>query len=186
MNRIFCLETEWDKSVQNLKKKSAAESLLKFLENTIEVPHIFRQVATSQDFEFYINRLNHNTYSAYDMIYLCFHGEKKEIMFANGVNINICTFGSKHPNIFLNRNVHFGSCSSLRMKENEIREFKQNTNARMITGYTRDVDFMKSFVFELWLLNAIASYPNYSAKGIMKRAMDEMPYCVKRFGFVAY
>jgi hypothetical protein len=56
----------------------------------------------------------------------------------------------------------------------------------MITGYTKDVDFMTSFVFELWLLNAIATFPRYTAKGIMSKAMQEMPTYVKRFGFVAY
>ena len=56
----------------------------------------------------------------------------------------------------------------------------------MITGYTRDVDFMNSFVFELWLLSTIAAHPNYTAKGIMTRAVLEMPSHVKKFGFVAY
>lgn len=186
MNRIFCLETEWDKSIQDLKKKSAAKSLLEFLENTIDIPYAFRQVATSEDFAYYINHLNHNSYSAYDMVYLCFHGAKSAIEFANGVNLNLSTFGNKHKKLFLNRNVHFGSCSSLRMKEAEIIAFKQNTDARMITGYTKDVDFMTSFVFELWLLNAIATFPRYTAKGIMAKALQEMPTYVKRFGFVAY
>ncbi|MCQ2973538.1 MAG: hypothetical protein MJ211_01860 [Bacteroidales bacterium] len=186
MNKIFCLETEWDKSIQDLKKKSAAKSLLEFLENTLEIPYAFRQVATSQDFEYYINHLRFNSYKAYDMIYLCFHGAKSVIEFANGVNLNLKTFANKNLNLFENRNVHFGSCSSLRMKAEEIKEFKEHTNARMITGYTKDVDFMTSFVFELWLLNVIATHPNYTAKGIIARANAEMPSYVKKFGFVAY
>ncbi|MBP5368228.1 MAG: hypothetical protein J6Z01_07245 [Bacteroidales bacterium] len=186
MNKIFCLETEWDKSIQDLKKKSAAKSLLEFIENTMNIPYAFRQVATSQDFEYYINHLNYSSYSAYDMVYLCFHGAKSAIEFANGVNLNLRTFANKHENLFLNRNVHFGSCSSLRMKEEEIKAFKRHTNARMITGYTRDVDFMNSFVFELWLLSTIAAHPNYTAKGVMTRAVLEMPSHVKKFGFVAY
>ncbi len=180
------METEWDKSIQDLKKKSAAKSLLEFLENTLDIPFAFRQVATSEDFGYYINHLNHHSYSAYDMVYLCFHGAKSAIEFANGVNLNLATFGNKHENLFQNRNVHFGSCSSLRMKDEAIRAFKRNTNARMITGYTKDVDFMTSFVFELWLLNAIATFPRYTAKGIMAKALQEMPTYVKRFGFVAY
>lgn len=98
MNKIFCLETEWDKSIQDLKKKSAAKSLLEFLENTMNIPYAFRQVATSQDFEYYINHLNYSSYSAYDMVYLCFHGAKSAIEFANGVNLNLRTFANKHEN----------------------------------------------------------------------------------------
>ena len=37
MNRIFCLETEWDQTVHDLKSKSSALPLLDFLENTIKI-----------------------------------------------------------------------------------------------------------------------------------------------------
>ena len=48
MNRIFCLETEWDHSKHDLKMKSAVLPLLEFAENkyNLNVPHTFRQVAT--------------------------------------------------------------------------------------------------------------------------------------------
>lgn len=56
MNRIFCLETEWDQSKHDLKMKSAVLPLLEFVENkyNLNVPHTFRQVATEADFAYYI------------------------------------------------------------------------------------------------------------------------------------
>lgn len=46
------------------------------------------------------------------------------------------------------------------MEEDKAKEFKKLTKARMITGYKKDVDFVESFVFELWLFNVIANHPN--------------------------
>ena len=82
MNRIFCLETEWDQSMHDLKKKSTVLPLLDFLENTINIEYTFRQVATESDFNYYIDHLQQPSYNAYDLIYLCFHGQKKCICFA--------------------------------------------------------------------------------------------------------
>lgn len=52
MNRIFCLETEWDQSMHDLKKKSTVLPLLDFLENAINIEYTFRQVATESDFNY--------------------------------------------------------------------------------------------------------------------------------------
>ena len=40
MNRIFCLETEWEQTVHDLKSKSAVLPLLDFLRNTIKIDSI--------------------------------------------------------------------------------------------------------------------------------------------------
>lgn len=69
MNRIFCLETEWDQTMHDLKKKSTVLPLLDFLENTINIEYTFRQVATESDFNYYIDHLQQPSYSAYDLIY---------------------------------------------------------------------------------------------------------------------
>lgn len=76
MNRIFCLETEWDQTVHDLKSKSSALPLLDFLENTIKIEYTFRQVATEFDFKYYIEHLQQPSYRIYDLIYLCFHGRR--------------------------------------------------------------------------------------------------------------
>ena len=69
MNRIFCLETEWEQTVHDLKSKSAVLPLLDFLKNTIKIDYSFRQVATKFDFRYYIEHLQQPSYSAYDLIY---------------------------------------------------------------------------------------------------------------------
>ena len=56
----------------------------------------------------------------------------------------------------------------------------------MITGYTEDVDFTSSFIFETWLLNAMWVNSDFAAKRINDLAENEMPYYTKKFGFEAF
>lgn len=98
MNRIFCLETEWDQTMHDLKKKSTVLPLLDFLENTINIEYTFRQVATESDFNYYIDHLQQPSYSAYDLIYLCFHGQNKCICFADKTDLDLMAFAEKKEN----------------------------------------------------------------------------------------
>ncbi len=188
MNRIFCLETEWDQTVHDLKSKSSALPLLDFLENTIKIEYTFRQVVTEFDFKYYIEHLQQPSYRIYDLIYLCFHGQKRSICFADKTDLDLMNFAAKEENygIFENKNVHFGSCSTMKMTHKDILTFKRLTKSRMVTGYTKDVDFTSSFIFETWLLNTIHTHKGYAAKRINDLAEKEMPYFTKVFGFKAF
>lgn len=186
MRKIFCLETEWIQSVHSLKNRSSALSLLDFLQNSDKrISFIFRNVATKEDFIFYINHLYYDSYSSYDTVYLCFHGSESSISLASGDNINILDFAIENQGIFDGKNVHFGCCSTLNMEEDEAKEFKRLTKARMITGYKKDVEFVESFVFELWLLNVIANHPEYGPIRIKNIAEKKMGYYANKFRFTA-
>ena len=108
--------------------------------------------------------------------------------FADKTDLDLMAFAEKEENlgIFEGRNVHFGSCSTLKMREEDIKIFKQLTKARMITGYTKDVDLTSSFIFETWLMDAINRNEGYAAKRINDLAEKEMPYFTKLFGFKAF
>jgi hypothetical protein len=186
MSKIFCLETEWKQSIHDLKEKSNVLPLLEFLQTSCGVDYVFRNVATYSDFEYYINHLYYESYNSFDIIYLCFHGSSARIELANNEFINLLEFAEKNKGIFKGKNVHFGSCSTLNMDEESIKYFKKETGARMITGYKTSVDFVTSFVFELWLLNEILKYPDYAKIRTLKLADEQMSYFVNSFKFVAY
>lgn len=185
MNRIFCLETEWTHSVHNIKDSSSVKPLLDFFEASTGIKYVFRQVAGRADFEWYLNHLKHPSYSNYDMVYLCFHGAPGTISFPNGESYTQEDF-IEYCDGFKGRNLHFGSCSTMKMDPDSISIFKQRTGARLVTGYTKTVDFIDSFVFELWLLNAIRRNPKNAGVRLMRLAEKEQPYFVKNLGFVAY
>lgn len=187
MRKIFCLETEWIQSVHSLKSRSSALSLLDFLQNSDKrISFLFRNVATKDDFKFYISHLYYDSYKSYETVYLCFHGSESSISLASGDNINILDFARENHGIFEGRNVHFGCCSTLNMDEEMVKEFKRLTKARMITGYRKDVDFIESFVFELWLLNVIANHPEYGPARIKDIAEKKMGYYAQKFKFESF
>ena len=62
LNKVFCLETEWEQSVYDLKYDSQAKPLLEFLSNSCGVDFSFRQVATLSDFKYYISHLKQASY----------------------------------------------------------------------------------------------------------------------------
>ena len=47
------------------------------------------------------------------------------------------------------RIIHFGSCRTLETDGWELRRFLKKTNALAVSGYTADVDFVRSSVFDL-------------------------------------
>jgi len=54
--------------------------------------------------------------------------------------------------------VHFGCCGTLSVKEFRIRNFISRTEALMVTGYKRDVDWLAGTVIDLLLLDQIQFY----------------------------
>ena len=55
----------------------------------------------------------------------------------------------------------------MKMTHKDILTFKRLTKSRMATGYTKDVDFTSSFIFETWLLEAIHTYKRYAVNELM-------------------
>ena len=95
-------------------------------------------------------------------------------------------FAKEHKGIFKDRVVIFDSCSTLNLDEEDIQYFKKTTGARMVIGYRKRVDFIKSFVFEFWLLTTIISHPDFGPKRLSSLADREMPTHVASLGFVCY
>ena len=191
-NKIFCLETEWEQSVSDMKFEPQAKPMLEFLNNSNGIEFAFRQVAAKSEFAYYIRHLKRASYKDYTIVYLCFHGEKCRIVFADSGkyggerHYDLIEFAEANNNVFDGKIVHFGSCSTLKMNEQKIKEFKILTGASMVTGYEKPVEMTESFIFEAWLLNTFYKHPDFRAKRMIDLARKEMPYFVERYIFVAY
>lgn len=162
-NKIFCLETEWEQSVYDLKYESQAKPMLEFLKNSSGLDYSFRQVATKSDFDYYISHLKQASYKNFTIVYLCFHGLKGRIEFADSgkyggkKHYDLLNLAQANQKIFEGKIVHFDSCSTLCMDDYKIEDFKKMTGALLVTGYKRSVGMTESFIFEAWLLNTLYS-----------------------------
>lgn len=186
--KIFCLETEWDEGIQQLREKSAVKSLLDFMEHDLilDAEYCFRQVATSYDFKYYFEHLLKPQYKDFNMVYLCFHGSPGKIYFANGKTLSLTGIKNRYPGIFKNRFVHFDSCSTLLKTARSMFEFKKETGARIVTGFLNDVPFTESFLFEVWLFSVLCKNPNITPEELRNLATIEMPVYTEKLGFAAY
>ncbi len=185
MSCIFCLETEWEQSIHDMKKESSARPLLKYL-NSLGTEFVFRQVATLSDFQYYLEHLSRSSYGRFDTVYLCFHGAESEITFANKESITLTEIAEKYPGIFTDRKVHFGSCSTLKASDEIIEDLKKATNAKLVTGYAKIVEFHDSFLFELWLLHLLTHHKSLGAFKLRSKVEKEMKYFGDKLKFQIY
>ena len=164
--KIFCLETEWSSEEDNIQDKSPVKSLLEFMENTksMNMCTCFRQVACYWDFKYYLEHLKTEAFQNYNIVYLCFHGSPGKIALADGKHVSLIGLGRDYPAIFKGRYVHFDSCSTLECSTEAIRDFKKITGARVVSGFTKTVEFNASFIFELWLFSVLSTKPDLTAK----------------------
>lgn len=183
MSSIFCLETEWEQSIHDMKKESSVRPLLQYLNASEGTEFVFRQVATRAEFEYYLEHLSRLSYQRFDIVYLCFHGREGEITFANRESISISQIAEQFPNIFGDRKVHFGSCSTLKVDSDTLSDFKEITGAKLVTGYTKAVPFHDSFLFELWLMHLLTHHNSLGSIKLNAKVEKEMKFYGDRLKF---
>lgn len=122
-------------------------------------------------------------YKSFSIVYLAFHGEKNEIILGSKKHILTLDEIAEGANgVLEDKIVHFGTCSTLRVKEEDLIEFKRKTGARIISGYTKEVEFIDSSIFDIayfsWLFE-------YEKKGYVGDRMEKYyPGLYERLGFV--
>ncbi|HBZ25644.1 MAG TPA: hypothetical protein DEO54_05310 [Rikenellaceae bacterium] len=152
MKKIFCLETEWDLSkTKKMRDKTSILPLLSFLEQSEGVEYIFRNVASRMDLKYYLSQLKYKTYYDFQIVYLAFHGSSKAIEIPSEPNnpLSFTEFIDISDGILQNKIVHFGSCRTLHTSEKTIKEFKDITGARIVSGYTKSIDFVRSSILDI-------------------------------------
>ena len=175
---IFCLEGEWDDS---LKSRSSILSTLEFLENLSEIKYIFRKVALEHDLSFYLKKAVRSEYKKYSIIYLAFHGKSHSILMAdNKTTVSIVELADK----FKGKIVHFGSCRTLRTTPENLEYFLKRTGAEMVSGFTTNVDFIDSSIFEIAYFTYLQRYRQVWR--IDEELRENYPGLYERLGFRAF
>ena len=152
MKNIFCLETEWDLSkAKRMRDKASMLPLLNFLEDSIWVEYIFRKVASRSDLNYYLSQLKYKTYKDYSIVYLAFHGSSKSIEIPAEVKnpLSFEELADISMGALEDRIVHFGSCRTLHTSDQIIQNFKDKTGARLVSGYSRSIPFVRSSILDI-------------------------------------
>ena len=163
---IFCLEGDWE---TDLKSLTTVGPILELLEksHTPRVRYIRRDIATSVEFEHYLHKWIQRRYAAYPILYLAFHGFEGGIHLSErrGPDITLAWLEERLAGKCKGRVILFGSCETMKPRENLLRPFLEKTGALAVCGYKVEVDWMRSAAFELLLLSAFQHCP-FTPKGM--------------------
>lgn len=178
MKNIFCLESEWELSKsKKMRDRASMLPLLNFLEQSKGVEYVFRNVASRSDLKYYINQLGYKTYKNFHIIYLAFHGTSKalEIPAEKDNPLFFSELADISNGGFQGKIVHFGSCRTLLTSDERIQGFKEQTGAKLISGYTKNIDFIRSSILDFAYFSELVDIQNVGAiEKRMKKRYDKL------------
>lgn len=142
---IYCLEGNWNK---NPKSHQSVKPMLELLRTFSGVKYIYHKCNTKEEFFYRLQQFTKGTYKNYTVLYLAFHGRTNCIIVENQF-ITLKDVAMALEGKLVDKIVHFGSCSTLRTSEKNIRHFITTTNCQFISGYCKNVDYIDACAFEL-------------------------------------
>ena len=158
---FFCLEGMWD---NNLKHQSTIEPVLKLLENRKIIKYIHKDCATKPEMNFYLKKWGSKMYSDFPILYLAFHGTENLIALQDG-DYKLDELSELLRDKCIGRIVIFGSCSTLNIDKRYIKKFVEITGALAVFGYKTNIDWIKSTVNDLLIIEALQDN-EFSLRGI--------------------
>lgn len=144
---IFCLEGDWN---DNLKHKSSILPALELLELNLGIETIYKTCASFEEFEVRLNQIlaDKRKYNSFEIIYLAFHGRKNHIIIGKG-EYSLEEIAKTFEGKLDGKMIHFGSCKTLSIDDEQANYFLEITGAKAISGYGKNVDFISSTVVDI-------------------------------------
>lgn len=177
---IFCFEGRW---AANLADPRSVRHLLDFLKASGKVNFIYRDVNTIEELSFLVHRWTDRQYARYSLGYFGFHGKPGHLVVGRK-KVSLGELGDLLKGKCAGRTIYFGSCEVFNIPKRDIREFRRQTRARCVAGYTTDVDWFEASAFDLLLFEALTWYRRMDAvEDWLKKHHGGM---VRRLGFEMY
>ena len=171
MKGIFCLEGLWD---DDLKQKCSVEPLLKMLEMNGKIPFIHHRVATTEEFDFYLQKWKEARYRKYPILYLAFHGEKGSLLIGKK-KYSLKRLAESLQNACNHAFLFLASCKTVNTSNECIEQFLQTTSARALFGYRTKVIWILSAALELLILSELQNIEFTSRGfGVLRRKIDTL------------
>jgi hypothetical protein len=182
---VFCLEiSDW---FGTMKKKNTVEPVLELLHHSpLEVPYIHRDVATKEELNFYLRKWTLAEYKNYPILFLAFHGAPGEIFLAqNNKVIKIDELLKILEERCHKKIIHFGACSVFNLQGRILKRILTRFDALAISGYSSEVDWVTSSVFEMLFLAELQknAMTKSGILAVKKRINEIAPKLSKTLGF---
>jgi len=155
---IFSMESIW--SAQVKKPTPSVEQMFSLLKTnlyTFEYSNLNSN--TFEELEHSLNLAKRNVRN-FGTLYFASHGQKGSlgVSFSTQEVITMEELAELMGYRFKSWAVHFASCSTLNTDPETIKAFMNKTGIPMLTGYTKDVDWLESTSLELLFFYYLQSY----------------------------
>lgn len=175
---IFCLEALWNGDVES---KLTVLPILELLSKTQGIKYIHLSSNTRPEFEFNLDHLTRRR--SYQILYLAFHGQSDQIELGNSV-ISLNELAEILGGRFKDLTVHFGSCGTLNLDRRKLTQFTKTAGIRMLSGYTKNVDWVESAAMDMLYFSALQSYKNISyLDSFLRKTYKDL---IKNTGFTTF
>jgi hypothetical protein len=162
---IYCIEGDWWGKPH---RQSSVQPMLELLSkwDFCPVPYVCRDVATRDEFDYYLKQCTQKKFARFPIIYFAFHGAKGEVHIGDArksdSKVDIQEIAETLEGRCAGKVLYFGCCDTLRIHGNELKGILKRTGAKAVCGYTCEVDWLESTAFDTMLLgqfqcNAITS-----------------------------
>ena len=175
---ILCLESLWNDEVE---EKTSVLPLLELTEKTSRIEFAHLSCNTLGEFKHNLELVPRK--KAYKILYLAFHGGPGTICFPDENVFSLDELAGIMKNRFDGWVLHFGSCSTLRVSESEIKRFMDSTGVSLVCGYTKVINWIDSAALDLLLFRGLQNYKY--PKSFVNYVERTYPDLVKLNGFRA-
>jgi hypothetical protein len=151
MPGIFCLEGEWD---ADLKRRASVLPMLDLLERLGIARSIHRDVATRDEFLYYLEKWGQRSYHDYFVLYLASHGTSGRLALGKDT-VGIDELEDALADKADGGVIYFGSCLTLVTDDDRLKRFVKRTGASVVVGYRAEIDWLEAAAFELLLLERL-------------------------------
>ena len=174
---VFCIETIWYGTEDHTSMRPVLELLR---DGQLRVPFVHRTAITKDEFTFYLTEWLSLDSRKYPILYLGYHGEKGYIDLGGKGYMDETVLGLHDVGGRLadgrgckNRVVHFASCSTLDVDEEDIEGFLEETGASSISGYSETVDWVEAAMFDMLYLKEMQSGGGIALTPVVMRSIRD-------------
>ncbi|MFH1539811.1 MAG: DUF6642 family protein [bacterium] len=185
---VFCLEGDWE----GLKDHMTVEPMLELLHNmhNHQVKYIHRNIATLQQFDYYMAKWTQQGQKNYPILYLGFHGMPNTIFLgdqrkAEGkITLEWIEERLKKKNL-RRKIIFFGTCETLNISNARLHKFVQKTGVAAICGYKSSVNWTYAAAFEIIVLDNLQYFTTtqQGLKAVKKRIYEAAGGLAKKLKF---
>ena len=121
------------------------------------------------------------------ILYLAFHGKSRAIWLGERRenSLNLSELAELLDGSCRGRVIHFGTCGTLDIHGREINTFLRQTGALAVSGFKKDVDWLRSAAFEILVIDGLqeVSFTRPGMRRFERKLKETAPGLFRNLGF---